>query len=164
MRRAQKTVNRYFMKTIVLYASRSGNTKKIADAMATQLGCEAIKVTSDISAQTLNLAAYDFIFVGTGLYAGTPNEDLVKFLTGMQLQKPTQFALFITWGGAPRSDKMALTRLRSILEGKGHKVLKAYFAAYGGWKGVLIKRGHPKPDEIKAASEWAKKLVSDLKQ
>jgi flavodoxin len=150
------------MKTIILYASKSGNTKKIADSMAAQLNCEAIKVTSESNLQTLNLDAYDLILVGTGLYAGTPNEDLTKFLSTLKLESPKQFALFITWGGAPRSDKMALERLRTLLLGKGQKVLDEQFAAYGGWKGILMKSGHPKPDEIKAAGEWAKKLVQKI--
>jgi len=151
------------MKTIVLYSSRSGNTKKIADSIAAQVGCEAIKITSDSNPSTLDLEGYDLIFVGTGLYAGTPNEDLVKYLGSLNLKSTKQFALFITWGGAPRSDKMALTRLRALLESKNQKVLLEHFASYGGWKGILMKRGHPKPEEIQAAGQWAKQLVEKLK-
>jgi flavodoxin len=150
------------MKTIILYSSRSGNTKKIADSMAAQIGCEAIKIASGSDASTVDLEAYDLIFVGTGLYAGTPNEDIVKYLGKLKLKGTKLFALFITWGGAPKSDKMALMRLRTLVEGKGHKVLEEHFAAFGGWKGILMKRGHPKPDEIKAAGEWAKALVDKL--
>jgi len=57
-----------------------------------------------------------------------------------------------------------LKRLKALLEGKDQKVLEDYFACYGGWKGILMKRGHPKPEEIKAAGEWAKKLVDGLKK
>jgi len=152
------------MKAIILYASKSGNTKKLADQMATQIGCEAVKITSTSTSATLNLEEYDLIFLGTGLYAGTPNEDIVKFLNGLNLKNPKQFALFITWGGAPRSDKMALGKLRAILEGKGQKVLAEHFAAYGGWKGILMKRGHPKPDEIAAAGEWAKGIMVKMEK
>ncbi|MCL5876230.1 MAG: flavodoxin domain-containing protein [Candidatus Bathyarchaeota archaeon] len=150
------------MKSIIIYASKSGNTKKIADQMAAQLGCEAIKIT-DSPTQT-DLEAYDLVFAGTGLYAGTPNEDMVKYLNSLSMKSPKQFALFITWGGAPRSDKMALGKLRAILEGKGQKVLEEHFAAFGGWKGILMKRGHPKPEEITAAGEWAKNLVAKLEK
>ena len=150
------------MKTIILYASKSGNTMKIADSMASQIGCDAIKITSDSTFPTVDLEAYDLIFVGTGLFAGTPNEDIVRFLGKLNLKSAKMFALFITWGGAPRSDKMALARLRNLLESKGQKVLQDYFACFGGWKGILMKRGHPKPEEIKAAGEWAKKVVDGL--
>jgi flavodoxin len=149
------------MKTIILYASKSGNTKKIADSMASQLGCEAIKITSADPSSTVDLAGYDLVLVGTGLYAGTPNEDIVRYLEKLEIKSAKQFVLFITWGGAPGSDKMVLTRLKTLLEKKGQKVLEDHFACYGGWK--IIKRGHPKSDEIQAAGEWAKKLVEKLK-
>ncbi len=150
------------MKAIILYSSRSGNTKKIADAMASQLNCEAIKITSDSIPSLLSLEKYDIFLIGTGLYAGTPNEDMMKYLGKLDLRNPKLFALFITWGGTPRSDKMALTRLRALLESNGQKVLQENFACFGGWKGILIKRGHPKTEEIQAAGEWAKKLVASL--
>lgn len=149
------------MKTIILYASKSGNTGKLASAMATQLNCEAVKVTAQTNPSGLDLDVYDLIFIGTGLYAGTPNEDIVKFLGNLKLKSQKQFALFITWGGAPGSDKMALGKLRLLLEGKGQKVLDEHYASYGGWKGILMKRGHPKPDEIQAAAVWAKKVTEN---
>jgi len=150
------------MKSIILYASKSGNTKKIADSMASQLGCEAIKITSESTPSEVDLEGYDLVFIGTGLFAGTPNEDIVRYLEKLVLKSAKMFALFITWGGAPRTDKMALTRLRTLLEGKGQRVLEDHFACFGGWKGILMKRGHPKSEEIKAGGEWAKKLVESL--
>lgn len=132
--------------------------------MAAQLSCDAIKITSASTPATMNLEMYDLVFVGTGLYAGTPNEDMVKYLSSLSMKSSKQFALFITWGGAPRSDKMALGKLKAILEGKGQKVLEEHFASFGGWKGILMKRGHPKPEEIHAAGEWAKNLVTKLEK
>lgn len=150
------------MRAIILYASKSGNTKKIADSMAAQLGCEAIKITPENTPATFDLEQYDLILVGTGLYAGTPNEDIVKFLHHLNLKSQKQFGLFITWGGAPRSDKIALGKLEALLEGKSQKVLDDHFASYGGWKGILMKRGHPKPEEIQAAAVWAKQLEQKI--
>jgi flavodoxin len=152
------------MKPIIIYSSKSGNTKKVADSMASQIGCNSIRITSDRTQSTADLEGYDLVFVGTGLFAGTPNEDLMRYLSKLNLKTTKLFALFITWGGAPRTDKLALARLRAVLESKGQKVLEDHFACFGGWKGILMKRGHPKPDEIKAAGEWAKKLVDNLEK
>lgn len=152
------------MRTIILYSSKSGNTKKIADSMASQIGCDAIRITSNITPPTLDFDDYDLVLVGTGLFAGTPNEDIMRYLGNLNLKTTKMFALFITWGGAPRTDKLALARLKRLLESKGQKVLEEYFACYGGWKGVLMKRGHPKAEEIKAAGEWAKKLIDGLEK
>lgn len=152
------------MRTIILYSSKSGNTKKIADSMASQIGCDAIRITSNITPPTLDFDDYDLVLVGTGLFAGTPNEDIMRYLGNLNLKTTKMFALFITWGGAPRTDKLALARLKRLLESKGQKVLEEHFACYGGWKGVLMKRGHPKAEEIKAAGEWAKKLIDGLEK
>ena len=152
------------MKTIILYSSKSGNTKKIADTMASQIGCDAIQITSKSPPPTGDLDCVDLALVGTGLFAGTPNEDLMRYLGNLNLKTAKMFALFITWGGAPRTDKLALARLRKLLESKGQNVLEEHFACYGGWRGVLMKRGHPKAEEIKAAGEWAKKLVDSLEK
>jgi flavodoxin len=152
------------MHSIILYASKSGNTKKIADSMAAALGCETVKVTAESKPQTFDLEKYDLILVGTGLFAGTPNEDIMRFLGGLDFKSSKQFALFITWGGAPHSDKIAFRKLHALLEGKGQKVLDDHFTAYGGWKGILMKRGHPKPEEIEAAAEWAKKLKEKIEK
>jgi flavodoxin len=152
------------MKPIIIYSSKSGNTKKIADSIASQIGCVAIRITSDGVPPIADLEGYDLVFVGTGLFAGTPNEDLVRYLRNLNLKTTKLFALFITWGGAPRTDKLALAKLRTLLESKRQKVLEDHFACYGGWKGILMKRGHPKPEEIRSAGEWAKKLVDGLEK
>jgi flavodoxin len=152
------------LKPIILYASKSGNTQKIADSMANEIGCKTIRISNTGIASASELEEYDLIFLGTGLFAGTPNEDLIKYLTNLSLKNPKQFVLFITWGGAPRTDKMALARLTTILEGKGQKVHPEHFACYGGWKGILMKRGHPKPDEIAAAAQWAKNILSKFEK
>jgi hypothetical protein len=126
--------------------------------------CNATRITSDSVQSTVDLEGYDLVFVGTGLFAGTPNEDIVRYLRSLNLKTTKLFALFLTWGGAPRTDKLALSRLKTLLESKGQKVLEDYFACYGGWKGILMKRGHPKSKEIKAAGEWAKKLFNGLEK
>ncbi|MCW3999401.1 MAG: hypothetical protein NWE93_04095 [Candidatus Bathyarchaeota archaeon] len=152
------------MRAIVLYASKSGNTKKIADSISDQTGAPSIRITKDSCASSKDLEGYDLIFLGTGLYAGTPNEDLVAYLKNLKLESTALFALFITWGGAPRSDKMALTKLRALLESKKQRVLEEHFAAYGGWKGILMKRGHPKSDEVAAAGVWGKKVFGEVEK
>jgi flavodoxin len=152
------------MKPLILYASKSGNTKKLADAIANQINAPTIKISADTTPAQADLESYDLIFLGTGLYAGTPNEDLVCYLKNLDLKTAKPFALFITWGGAPRSDKMALAKLRVLLKAKGQRVLEEHFAAFGGWRGILMKRGHPKPEEIQAAATWAKGIVEKTRK
>ena len=79
MHKLKRTSCGFILKTIIIYSCKSGNTKKIADSMACQIGCDAIRITSDTIPLAVDLDEYDLVLVGTGLFAGTPNEDLMRF-------------------------------------------------------------------------------------
>ena len=142
-------------KPVVVYASKGGNTKKIALQIAAELGCEALKV--DSKAAPPNLDSYDLVFVGTGIYGGTPNQDIQHYLQTVNINANQTFALFLTWGGAGKTNQIVFAKLKTILESKGAKVLDKTFACYGGWG--LLRRGHPNSEEAKAAKEWARKTL-----
>jgi menaquinone-dependent protoporphyrinogen IX oxidase len=150
----------FHLKAIVLFASKSGNTRKLAQEIAAQLGCEAVQIIGSRAAVDLEL--YDLVFLGTGLYAGTPNEDVQYYLQNLKLKSQKQFALFITWGGAPNSDRMAISKIKQFLQNKGQTMLDDVYKSFGGWKFVLMKRGHPTNEEIVGAGEWAKNVVANM--
>ena len=145
------------LKSVVVYASKGGNTKKIAQEIAAELGCEALSVDSDRKVAPLSLDGYDLVFVGTGIYTGNPNQDLQHYLQTTTYKTTKTFALFLTWGGAGKTNQLVFAKLKTILESKGAKVLGDTFACYGGWG--LLRRGHPNSEEAKAAREWARKIL-----
>jgi len=146
------------VKTIVLYSSRGGNTGKVADAIASVLKSEAIKVTQASKSDILDLNNFDLIFVGTGVHYASPNEDLMAYLKSINPNTSKMFALFITWGGAGRANLIVVDRLKSLLSSKGQRVIENPFFCYGGWN--ILRRGHPNEQDIKAAKEWATKIVT----
>ena len=146
------------VKSIVVYASKGGNTKKIAQEIAAELGCEAFRITSDSS--PVSLDGYDLVFVGAGICYGNLNQDLQHYLQTATFKTTKTFALFITWGGAGKTDKLVTAKLKTILENRDQKVLDDSFACYGGWG--LLRRGHPNSEEAKAAKEWARKIAEAL--
>jgi flavodoxin len=150
------------MKTMVLYSSRSGNTKKIADEIASELNCESVKIAQTNSTPSIDLNNYDLIFIGTGIRAGNPNEDIIRYLKTIDTKEPKLFAIFITWGGAGKTDQAVIGKLRSILESKGQKVIEDYYTCYGGWKFAFLRRGHPNNEDTKAARNWAKKIMDSI--
>ncbi len=149
------------MKPIVLYASRTGNTKKIAQQIANTLNCKSLQITKN-SLPNKDLEQYDLIFIGSGILAGNPNEDLSNFLQAQKLSKPKTYAVFITWGGAGNTDQIAFKKLKQIIETQGHTLLPDCFSCYGGWQYALLRRGHPNNEDERAACEWAKKIVSQF--
>ena len=69
------------MKSIVIYTSKSGNTKKIAEAIAGELGCEAINFAN---AGEINLSEFDFIALGYYIDQGSPEKEFKKFISYSQ--------------------------------------------------------------------------------
>ena len=145
------------MKPTVLYASRSGNTKKIAEEIAQELNCKTLQVTEKGLADAAELENSDLVFVGTGVRYGYANEHLLSYLRTASLKQPKVFALFVTWGGAGRTSKDAVAQLRDALGSKG-RVLEDCFLCFGGWN--LLRRGHPNQADGKAAREWARKTLN----
>ncbi len=147
------------MRTIVLYSSKGGNTGKVADAIASELKCESIKITLTSPPNIVNLDNYDLFFVGTGIHYGNPNEDLIAYIKTINLESTKRFAFFITWGGAGKTNQDVVAKLKALLEAKGQKTVENSYFCYGGWN--FLRRGHPNTEEINAAKRWATKVVAN---
>jgi flavodoxin len=150
------------MKQIVIYATKSGNTEKVANAIAAELGCPCIKISTDTSPSTVNLEPYDLVFMGTGIYKGQPSADLLSYLQSSSLKSSRRFALFVTcfgWG-KEIADQNVVASLKSAVAAKGQHMLDNRFSCFGGGLG-LVKRGHPDTGELADAKKWAKELVAN---
>jgi flavodoxin len=149
------------VKPAVVYSTRSGNTKKVAEAIAHELNCPCFRITKHSDFSATNLNDFDTVFLGTGIYKGQPHADLLNYLKNTTISGKKQFALFITcfgWGKGI-ADKNTIDILQRILESKGQRVLGNSYSCFGGGLG-LIKRGHPNMNELKEAGKWAKELNS----
>ncbi len=146
------------MKPIVVYSTRSGNTKKVAEAIASELNCPCLRITPDSS--TVNINDYDTVFIGTGIYKGQPHQDLLNHLQTMRLNGKKQFALFLTCFGWGKNvaDKNVIDTLGGALDAKGQHMLNNYFSCFGGGLG-FVKRGHPDVEELDSAKKWAREIA-----
>ncbi len=130
------------MNVIVAYASRTGNTEKVAFQIASELGCKAEKTTKD---STLQLGSYDLVFLGTWIYGGEPSNDLQNWLKALQFDDNKRvFALFMTWAGGGASDKLAYQRVKLILEGKGQRLQEPPFVCLGKTAAAKSRKVHAK--------------------
>ena len=146
------------MKPIVVYSTRSGNTKKVAEAIASELNCPCLQITSDSAAVSIN--DYDTVFIGTGIYKGQPHQDLLGYLQTVRLNGKKQFALFMTCFGWGKNvaEKNVIDTLGGALDAKGQRMLNNHFSCFGGGLG-FVKRGHPDAEELDAAKKWAREIV-----
>jgi flavodoxin len=155
-------------KSIVLFDSRTNNTKKIAEAIALGLGTTAIAIETKPP-----LDDYDLIAFGSWVKKGTISSSSEKYLHSLpeKLIGDKKFVLFLTSSfPEKRNEKTDLTELettfqamRNILEKKQARVLEKTFTAVGAVKLFsfgcgLMKRGHPTEEELEKATQFGRDL------
>lgn len=145
-------------KSLVLYASSSGNTEKVAKVISNELACSSVKLDEEFNCNDINLKEYDLIIIGTGIYAGKPHKNLVKFLKSIDEKTSKKFALFITWFGRGNGDKQIFNACKEMLIEKNQIVIEDYFQCYGeGF--VFVRKGHPNQEELLQAKNWVKTIL-----
>lgn len=66
------------MKTLIIYSSKHGTTKKVADMIATELDDAHVWHVSD--AASADLGEFDQFVIGTPIYAGIPDKSIKTFV------------------------------------------------------------------------------------
>ncbi len=84
------------MKTVIIYKSKTGFTKKYAQIVAEQAGCELLELKK---ATPKALAGYELIVFGSRFFAGTV-DGLKKARELFEASKATEFVVFAT-GATP---------------------------------------------------------------
>jgi len=138
------------MNFLVVYFSRGGKTRKVAEAIAQELECEAV----DVKKETPDVSGVELLIVGSGQYVGKLHETLQGFLDRLQPSGKSKAAVFATAGGP---DPKVIYVLQRALEAKGYKVVSS-FKCRG--KFLFFNRGHPNEDDLRNAKAFA----SDLKK
>lgn len=138
------------MKYAILFSSRSGNTREIAEAIRQALPKE--ECVSFEHNQKEALAA-DLVFVGSWTDKGSFDEDMISLLKGMHHKK---IALFGTagFGGSPAYFEEILKRVNDIIPSDNH-IIDSFMcqgrmpiAVRNRYEGMLNQ--HPEDEKIQA--------------
>ncbi len=138
------------MKFLVVYFSRGGKTRKVAEAIAQELGCEAV----DVKKETPDVSGVELLIVGSGQYLGKLHKTLQGFIDRLQPSSKSKAAVFATAAGP---DPKVIYVLQGALEAKGYKVVSS-FKCRGRF--LFFNWSHPNEDDLKNAKAFA----SDLKK
>ena len=93
------------MKTIIIYCTKHGTTKKVAESVSEILGDAAIVA---LGRQRLDISSFDFVVLGTPVYAGLPMKIMQKFYEkNLSKLLDKKIALFVC-GMEPDADKQML--------------------------------------------------------
>jgi flavodoxin len=123
----------------VVYYSKTGNTKKIAEAVARGAGAKCLSVESARGVKG------ELFFVGTPLRWLGPSKPILEFLRGRDWSGE-RVALFCTYLSV--GEKRALKVMREEVENRGGKVV-----------GEFSCRGRLTPEGERRAEEFGKRVA-----
>ena len=134
------------MKIAIRYYTRSGNTKKLADAISEALNIEAFDVSVPLSEKT------DILFLGCSYYAFDVDQAVKEFI----VSNKDNIGKIVCFGTSAmmKSMKMPVTKVAKTV---GITVSDEEFHCRGRFG--KIHKNRPDADDLKSASEFAKKVV-----
>ncbi len=135
----------------IFYFSKSGNTKKVAEAIAAEMKADAINVASH--GGDYDMRDCDLLFVGSGVYWFKAGNEMVKFLNALSPSVGKHAAVFGTHGS--RDDH--IVQMKKVLEGKGLKVIGEWSCP--GQEYAMVNKGRPNEEDLKAAREFARRML-----
>ena len=135
------------MKIAVRYYTKTGNTQKLAEAVAAALDVEALPISEPIN------EAVDILFLGNSYYAFSIDPELRAFIRTLNKDKVGKIVNF----GSAAMLNSTLKKVRAEASKIGIPVDDNEFHCKGEFKGV--HKGKPDENDLKAVSEFAKAAV-----
>ncbi|MBR1846568.1 MAG: flavodoxin [Bacilli bacterium] len=135
------------MNIAVVYQSRGGNTKKVAEAIARALHTAAWEVE-----EAKNLDC-DLLILGSAVYAAQLDKKTKAFIDSLNGTSAKRVALFGTSAGGRKPFGM----MRKALTKKGLPVDDRDLFIPGAW--TFMNKGRPNDQDLANAEAWAKSLI-----
>jgi flavodoxin len=140
------------MTTHLIYHSLTGNTRKVAEAMAKELKAQPVAVRD---VDTEEIQAADLLFLGDGVYWNRPSRVMRRFVQNLPLLTGAKIVLFGTYGGWPHQ----LDWMTNHIQAKSGEILGRFSCKGKDWAFLgLIARPHPTRIDLEAAAAFARKM------
>ena len=135
------------MKYAVRYYTKTGNTKKLAEAIASALGVEALPSSTPVTEPV------DILFLGNSYYAFSIDPEVRKFIQSLDKEKVGSIANF----GSAAMLNSTYKKVKAEADKAGIPMDEREFHCKGEFKG--IHKGKPDRDDLAAAAAFAKSLL-----
>ena len=135
------------MKIAVRYYTKTGNTKRLAEAIAKAVGVEALPINIPIT------ESVDILFLGNSYYAFTIDPEVRQFVESMDKEKVGNIVNF----GSAAMMNSTWKKVKAVADKAGISMDEREFHCKGEFKG--IHKGKPDETDLRAAAEFAKKIV-----
>ena len=134
----------------VRYYTQTGNTKRLAEAIAKELGVEALPISAPFTEKV------DVLFLGNSYYAFTIAPEVREFVGNLDKDRVGKIVNF----GTAAMMNSTYKKVRSVAATRGIPVLDKEFHCKGEFKGM--NKGRPNEDDIKAAIDFVRNLKKEL--
>lgn len=149
------------LKPIVIYYSKTGNTKRVARAIAEGLDTTAIDIE-----KVKNIWEYNLIVIGTPIHGVGPVKHVKKFLETIPSSKGKYGGAFCTMMKV--GDKKTIKYIKGKMEKKGIKFLEGFSVV--GVSGLImgiagpkvINKERPNEEDLENAKEFGKRLADTM--
>ena len=135
------------MKVAVRYYTKTGNTKRLAEAVAKAVGAEALPISTPVTEQT------DILFLGNSYYAFSIDPEVRKFIRSLDQSKVGRIVNF----GSAAMLNSTYKKVKAEADQAGILMDEREFHCKGEFKGV--HKGRPNEEDLRAVAEFAGKIV-----
>ncbi len=136
------------MNIAVRYYTKTGNTKRLAEAVAKAVGAEALPLEAPIEEPV------DVLFLGNSYYAFSIDPEVRAFIRGLDKSKVGRIVNF----GSAAMLNSTYKKVKAEADKVGVPMDEREFHCKGEFKGM--HKGRPNADDLAAAAEFAKSVAA----
>lgn len=135
------------MKIAIRYYTKTGNTKKLAKAMADAIGVEALSIDNPVDEEV------DCLLLGSSYYAFDIDPEVKKFIDSLDASKVKAIVNF----GSAALLNSTRKQVEKAAAAKGIPVAEEEFHCKGKFK--MMHKDRPNAEDLANAAEFAKALL-----
>ena len=135
------------MKIAVRYYTKTGNTKRLAEAVARVVGVEALPISVPVDERV------DVLFLGNSYYAFAIDPEVRAFVRSLDKEKVGRIVNF----GSAALLNSTYKKVKAEADRVGVPMDGREFHCKGEFKS--LHKGRPNEEDLKAAAEFARKIV-----
>ena len=140
------------MKVAVRYYTKTGNTKRLAEAVAKAAGVEALPISTPVNEPV------DILFLGNSYYAFSIDPEVRAFVAGLSKDKVGRIVNF----GSAAMLNSTYKKVKTEADKVGIPMMEKEFHCKGEFKG--LHKGKPDEEDLKAAAEFARNIRQDCEK
>ncbi len=137
------------MKIAVRYYTKTGNTKRLAEAVAEAVGTGAFPLSTPIEDPV------DILFLGNSYYAFSIDPEVREFLRKLDKNKVGRIVNF----GSAAMLNSTFKKVKAEADKVGIPMDEREFHCKGEFKGV--HKGRPNAEDLAAAADFARTIISE---